>query len=112
MTEFAAAEVSLNHVAPTGPIASIDQQFWYGTPSDVVFAGDWTGAGIDTVGAFRNGFGTPGPSSVDPGAFFFRFTNTTGFADRQYFNHFGEYGPYSSIDWNVVTGDFSLPPGP
>ncbi len=107
---YSAAHVHLNDVAPTGPVASVDQQFWYGTHGDIVFVGDWTGDGIDTVGAFRRNFGTIG-RSVEPGAFFFRFTNTTGFADRQYLNHFGEYGPYAQIHWNVVSGDFSPSPG-
>ncbi|MDH3190300.1 MAG: hypothetical protein OEM39_06630, partial [Acidimicrobiia bacterium] len=108
---YSTAEVHLNYVAPTGPVASVDHQFWYGSFADVIFAGDWTGDGIDTVAAFRSNFGTIGPSSVNPGAFFFRFTNTTGVADRQYFNHFGEFGPYSQIAWNVVSGDFSPSPG-
>lgn len=108
---YSTAEVSLNYVAPTGPVASIDQQFWYGSFADGVFAGDWSRDGTETVACFRPNFGTVGPSAVNPGAFFFRFTNTTGFADHQFFNHFGEYpGSIASTDWDVVSGDFS--PGP
>jgi WD40 repeat protein len=108
---FTNAEVYLNYVAPTGPVAPIDQQFWYGTRSDVVFVGDWTGDGIDTVGAFRHDFGTIGPSPINPGAFFFRYANTTGVADRQYFNHFGTYGDeIALIDWDIVSGNFSPRP--
>ena len=33
----------------------IDHVFHYGTPGDVPIAGDWTGAGVDTIGVFRDG---------------------------------------------------------
>jgi hypothetical protein len=33
----------------------IDHVFLFGTPGDVPVAGDWSGAGVDTIGVFRNG---------------------------------------------------------
>jgi hypothetical protein len=33
----------------------IDHVFLFGTPGDMPVAGDWTGAGVDTIGVFRNG---------------------------------------------------------
>jgi Tol biopolymer transport system component len=85
--------VYLNDVAPIGSIATTDQLFWYGIAGDVVFSGDWVGLGTDTVASFR----------PDWGKFFFRFANTTGPADREFF--LGE------PDWLVVGGPFSPEPG-
>ncbi|HUY36422.1 MAG TPA: SdrD B-like domain-containing protein [Pirellulales bacterium] len=33
----------------------IDHVFHYGTPGDLPIAGDWSGAGVDTIGVFRDG---------------------------------------------------------
>ncbi len=46
-----------------------DNDFIWGNPGDSVFAGDWDGDGDDTVGLTRGG------------TFFWRNTNTAGFAD-------------------------------
>jgi hypothetical protein len=46
-----------------------DNEFFYGTASDLPIAGDWNGDGTDTIGIYRNG------------QFFLRNSNDTGFAD-------------------------------
>ena len=47
------------------------QQFYYGDPNDIPFAGDWNGDGTDTVGLYRKSVGF----------LFLRYSNTQGVAD-------------------------------
>jgi hypothetical protein len=51
------------------------RQFAFGIAGDVPLAGDWDGDGIDTVGVYR-----PGDGNV-----YLRNSNTTGFAEIQFF---------------------------
>jgi hypothetical protein len=94
--------VYLNFEAPAGPVARTDAEFWYGAPDDVVFAGRWAGTGPDTVAAYRSVH--PWYDRV-PGRFFFRFSNTTGIADREFFDFFADLRGFEA-ELTVVRGVF------
>ncbi len=74
-------------------LGAADRAFTFGDPADVVFAADWTGDGVATVGLFR-------PAA---GAFHLRHRNATGPAATEL--------AYGSGSLRPVAGEFRSLPG-
>ncbi|MBT8246751.1 MAG: CHRD domain-containing protein [Acidimicrobiia bacterium] len=71
---------------PDGGVAATDLEFFWGIPDDAVFAGDWTGNGVDSPGLVR-------PTLART---FLRYENSQDVADEDW--------PAQFADWMPVVG--------
>ncbi len=93
---------------PDGEVASTDVEFFWGIPNDPVFAGDWSGDGVDSPGLVR-------PTLARA---FLRYENSQGFADEDWPTEFANWRPVvgritgAPFRFEVELSDGAIVPGP
>ena len=93
---------------PDGDVAATDVEFFWGIPDDAVFAGDWTGDGVDSPGLVR-------PTLART---FLRYENSQDVADEDWPTEFADWVPVvgripgAPYQFEVELSDGSVVPGP
>ncbi|RZV43623.1 MAG: VCBS repeat-containing protein, partial [Acidimicrobiia bacterium] len=83
---------------PDGGVAATDLEFFWGIPDDAVFAGDWTGNGVDSPGLVR-------PTLART---FLRYENSQDVADEDWPAQFADWMPVVAGVLQIVSGVCAL----